>query len=85
MFSTADLSVSPTQPGLCDLAIDVTEKWTTIPVARAVYGGGTPLYVLGSYDTHVAGKLYALGAEMRRYGARSFFICEGAASVFWAR
>lgn len=51
-----------------DLHIHVEEKWTTIPVLRAVYGGGTPLRVVGLYDTHVLGRLWTLGGEMRQYG-----------------
>ena len=50
------------------LTIKAEEKWTLIPVARGVYGGGTPLSVLGVYDINVLGRRLTLGAEGRRYG-----------------
>jgi outer membrane protein assembly factor BamA len=50
------------------LAIRVEEKWTTIPVIRGVYGGGTPLRIIGLYDIHTLGRLLTLGGEVRKYG-----------------
>ncbi len=50
------------------LKIELGEKWTTIPVVRGSYGGGTPLRVVGIYDTHSFGRLWTLGAEARKYG-----------------
>ncbi len=50
------------------LYFDLDEKWTTIPVIRGAYGGGTPLAVFGIYDTHSFGRLWTLGAETRKYG-----------------
>lgn len=52
----------------CDVDIHVSEKWTTIPVIRGAYGGGTPLAILGGYETNAFGRLMALGGELRRYG-----------------
>jgi hypothetical protein len=51
------------------LVIDVEEKWTTIPVVRGAYGGGTPLLVAGVYETHALGRLVTLGAETKKYGS----------------
>ncbi len=51
-----------------NLVIDLEEKWTTIPVVRGAYGGGTPLLVLGAYDTHAFGRLVTVGAETKKYG-----------------
>lgn len=50
------------------MQIDVVERWTTIPVIRGVYGGGTPLRVLGLYDIHVLGRLLTIGGEGQKYG-----------------
>ncbi len=61
-------SVGKQHPEAVILELLVVEKWTTIPVVRGVYGGGTPLRVVGLYDTHVAGKLFTLGGEFRKYG-----------------
>jgi|GEM_PF-754942 len=61
------------------LAISLTEKWTTIPVIRGAYGGGTPLVVAGVHDTHTFGRLWTLGAEGRRYGTSPW------SAVAWAR
>ncbi len=61
------------------LEIKVEEKWTLIPVVRGAYGGGTPLQVIGLYDTHVFGKLWTVGAETRKYGSSP------AGYVAWAK
>jgi Haemolysin secretion/activation protein ShlB/FhaC/HecB len=53
----------------CTGTIKVHEKWTAIPVIRGAYGGGTPLIVLGAYETNAFGRLLAIGGELRRYGA----------------
>lgn len=50
------------------LVVEIDEKWTTIPVIRGAYGGGTPLLVFGAYDTHAFGRLVTLGAETKKYG-----------------
>ncbi len=50
------------------LVIDLEEKWTTIPVFRGAYGGGTPLLVAGVYDMHAYGRLLTLGVETKKYG-----------------
>jgi len=51
------------------ICIVVEEKWTTIPVVRGEFGGGTPLRVLGIYDIHTFGSLVTSGAEFRQYGS----------------
>ena len=61
------------------LDLYLVEKWTVIPVARAVVGGGTPLKVAGIYDTHAFGSLWTLGAEARQYGKAA------PGGVLWAR
>jgi outer membrane protein assembly factor BamA len=68
---TSDIFVSAeVRPlnGTCIIEIDVKEKWTKIPVIRGAYGGGTPLLILGGYETNAFGKLLAIGGEIRRYG-----------------
>jgi hypothetical protein len=61
------------------LIVELEEKWTTIPVVRGVLGGGTPLTVVGVYNTHAFGRLWTLGAEGRRYGSAPW------GGVAWAR
>ena len=51
------------------LFFDVDEKWTLIPVIRGAFGGGIPLFVLGGYNIHTLGRLWTVGAEMRKYGS----------------
>lgn len=51
------------------ICIGVEEKWTTLPVLRGEFGGGTPLRVLGIYDIHTFGSLITTGAEFRQYGS----------------
>ncbi|MCX6126964.1 MAG: BamA/TamA family outer membrane protein [Proteobacteria bacterium] len=70
VFSEAEVDLRKSENEGCILNISVKEKWTTIPVLRAAYGGGTPLLVLGGYETNGAGRLYSLGFEARRYGTR---------------
>ena len=67
VFSSVKASVLRTGQA-CDLQIALEEKWTLIPVLRGVYGGGTPLRVLGLYDIHTFGKLLTFGGETRKYG-----------------
>ena len=50
------------------LKISVKEKWTTIPVVRTEFGGGTPFYVVGLYDQHSFGRLLTIGAQFQKYG-----------------
>lgn len=72
-----EFEASPNQNSV--LHIDLSEKWTTIPVIRAAYGGGTPLTVFGLYDTHSFGRLWTLGIQSERYGSAPPGL------VFWAR
>jgi hypothetical protein len=64
VFSSVKITIEPDET----LHVDVAEKWTTIPIARAAYGGGTPLRVIGFYDSHSFGRLITVGAETRKYG-----------------
>ena len=70
VFSKGDAGFEEdaSQAGRVTLRFDCEEKRTTIPVLRGQYGGGTPLLVLGAYDTHSFGSLWTLGAEFRKYG-----------------
>ena len=70
VFYDAHLYFSPvtTNSDTGTLVIKVAEKWTWLPVVRGAFGGGTPLFVLGTYDTHTFGRLWTLGAEIRKYG-----------------
>jgi hypothetical protein len=58
----------PSPVGTHILQIDVVERWTTIPVLRIVYGGGTPLRIAGLYDIHALGRLLTVGGEAQKYG-----------------
>jgi len=69
VFQRVSVSVRPSaKVGEFLLVVDLHEKWTTIPVIRGAYGGGTPLTVMGVYDTHSFGRLWTLGAESHKYG-----------------
>ena len=61
-------SKSRNQP-YCNMFIELSEKWTLIPVIRGSIGGGTPLIVYGMYDTHSFGRLLTLGGEVHTYGS----------------
>jgi hypothetical protein len=81
VFSFVGVKIAPLdlQKNEFVLQVDLIEKWTVIPVARAASGGGTNLTVLGVYDTHFAGKLWTLGAESRKYNDAPL------GGVLWAR
>jgi len=72
-FTSAQVTFvpNPVDPNTRVLRLTVDEKWTLIPVVRGVYGGGTPLWVLGGYDIHAGGRLWTIGAEARKYGDAS--------------
>lgn len=78
-YVRADLIPNSAAPQHWILQIDIAEKWTTIPVIRGAYGGGTPLTVLGIYDTHSFGRLWTLGMQTEKYGDAP------AGGVVWAR
>ena len=63
VFSSVDVARTGSE-----VTVTVEEKWTTLPVARGEFGGGTPLRVLGLYDIHTFGSLVSAGAELRQYG-----------------
>jgi hypothetical protein len=65
IFTAVDIKASD---DLCQVDATLSEKWTTIPVIRGAYGGGTPLMIVGGYETNAFGQLLAVGAEARRYG-----------------
>ena len=67
IFTSVDIQASTTPNGSV-VSIDLKEKWTRIPVVRGAYGGGTPLLILGGYETNSFGRLIAMGGEVRRYG-----------------
>jgi outer membrane protein assembly factor BamA len=71
VFRRVDVSVREIQnsSGTYELVLDLEEKWTTIPVIRGQFGGGTLLQVIGGYDIHGFGRLWTVGAESRRYGS----------------
>jgi hypothetical protein len=81
VFVSVGAKLIPTKvdPKSFILEIDLNEKWTTIPVVRAAFGGGTPLAVVGIYDTHAFGSLWTLGGELQRYGTAPW------GGVVWAR
>lgn len=81
VFVSVKASLAPTKvdPDSYLLIISVEEKWTTIPVVRGAFGGGTPLAVVGVYDTHAFGNLWTLGGEFQRYGKAPW------GGVVWAR
>lgn len=76
IFTDARVVVRRVRGDLCELDVHIVEKWTLIPVVRGAYGGGTPLLVVGGYETNAFGKLGAIGGEIRKYGTMSpgFFL-----------
>ncbi len=54
--------------GTNKLVIAFQQRWTIIPVIAVKFGGGVPLYQLGTYDSHFLGALWNAGAEVFRYG-----------------
>ena len=68
IFTSVEITIEKKIDKQCNVIIDLTEKWTRIPVIRGVYGGGTPLAILGGYETNAFGQLLAVGGELRRYG-----------------
>lgn len=80
VFQSVDADLEPLSDGSSyRLRWRAREKWTVIPVLRAAFGGGTPLWVLGIYDTHFMGRLWTVGAEARTYGSAP------TGGVVWAR
>jgi hypothetical protein len=80
VFQSVDLKVETLEQSEHQrLRIHVLEKWTVIPVIRGAVGGGTPLLVVGIYDSHAWGRLWTIGGETRTYGQAP------TGGVVWAR
>ncbi len=79
VFSSVGVYVDKNALGRRILYIDIEEKWTRIPVIRGAVGGGVPLRVVGVYDSHYAGQLYTLGAQMMQYDSQK------PGGVIWVR
>ncbi len=54
---------SPEASGKTTLKIQVTERWTTIPILKFNSGGGVTQYTLGVYDPNAFGKFLELGLQ----------------------
>lgn len=67
VFSSVDYNLRRLSKDEYDLTLICKEKHTIIPVLRGQFGGGTPLRVIGFYDTHFLGELWTIGAEARQY------------------
>jgi|GEM_PF-3038138 len=48
--------------------LNLTEKWTTIPIIKAGRGGGVNTLTAGIYDPNIAGRYLELGAQYIFYG-----------------
>lgn len=68
VFQNVVMQLQTYGPGEERLVIHLLEKWTFIPVVRGAVGGGTPLLVVGAYESHFQGRLLTVGAETRTYG-----------------
>jgi outer membrane protein assembly factor BamA len=60
------------------LKIEVTERWTTIPIAKFSSGGDTTYFALGAYDINTLGQNLELGAQYEELNERP-------AGVVWFR
>lgn len=58
--------------------IDVTERWTTIPILKFSNGGGITQFTLGAYDINLFGKYIEGGAQIQKRGSST-------AGVVWLR
>lgn len=71
LFST----VKATETSENKFAIEVAEKWTTIPIFKFNSGGGAKQFIFGVYDPNVLGERIELGAQYETLeGAPSFVL-----------
>lgn len=73
IFSQVNLNVEDQK-----LIIKVQERWTTIPIAKFLEGGGTSYYALGLYDINSFGSNTEIGAQYESLNNRP-------AGVIWMR
>lgn len=79
VYQNVDMQLQTYGPEGERLVIHLSEKWTLIPVVRGAVGGGTPLLVVGAYESHFLGHLWTIGGETRTYGEAP------TGGVLWAR
>ncbi len=78
IFNSVEGSIVPGENRDTTLRLEVEERWTTLPFARATGGGGTMSFILGLYDINVLGDYFELGAQYENLtGAHS--------AVLWFR
>ncbi len=53
-----------------ELNLRVEERWTTLPILRAVSGGGTTSTILGLYDINAFGRYLELGGQYENLNGR---------------
>jgi hypothetical protein len=61
-----------------EVLIEVSERWTTIPIVKFSSGGGSTYYALGAYDINTMGRNIEVGAQYESLNNRN-------AGVLWFR
>ncbi|MEQ1724295.1 MAG: hypothetical protein ABL930_14080, partial [Pseudobdellovibrio sp.] len=59
---------------LCNLELNLVEKWTTIPILKFGSGGGTKYYILGLYDVNVFGTYQEVGGQYENFQNNNSFV-----------
>jgi outer membrane protein assembly factor BamA len=69
IFSQVEGEIQKGEKGM-DVTLRMAERWTTLPILRAVSGGGTTSTIIGLYDINAFGRYIELGGQYENLNGR---------------
>ena len=74
IFSKIEFELIQVESEKSKLVVKVKERWTLIPIAKVLGGGGTTQFTLGAFDINVFGEYIELGAQYENLNGSSGFV-----------
>ena len=74
IFSKVELSLEKIENQESILTVTVSERWTLIPIAKVLSGGGSTQFTLGVFDINVFGEFIELGAQYETLNGSPGFV-----------
>ena len=74
IFSEIDFNLKKDKNEKSVLVIDLKERWTLIPIAKVLSGGGSTQFTLGAFDINVLGEFIELGAQYETLNGSPGFV-----------
>ena len=74
IFSEIDFKLKKNKDERSTLLISVKERWTLIPIAKVLSGGGSTQFTFGAFDINVLGEFIELGAQYETLNGSPGFV-----------